>query len=384
MPNSSFTRFHHLDMLRGCAALLVCIGHIRGFVLINYGHLDAPTILETSFYAVTSLGHQAVIIFFALSGFLVGGQVFDGIRQQHWNVLSYLIRRLCRLWIVAVPALALTFFWDSVGMLGPGSIGYDGVWQNDLASGPSVNQPVDHTLTTLLANIFFLQTITVPIFGNNGPMWSLANEFWYYLLFPALVYSAIGGGTNLKRILALAIGALIIWLLPYQILALGFIWLFGALSMVWRKVIVAIIPPAAMVIFVSTSFLSALIYSMVSRGLMSDLVLGSVCAISLPFLCTLPSFGRHYERLSSVLSEMSYTLYVVHFPILAAICFNFIGPNKQILSGSTAALMTILLAGSMLYAFVIWWCFERNTVRLRRWIEHIFLIQSENKKVKTD
>lgn len=23
----------------------------------------------------------------------------------------------------------------------------------------------------------------VPIFGSNGPLWSLANEFWYYVLF---------------------------------------------------------------------------------------------------------------------------------------------------------------------------------------------------------
>jgi len=39
----------------------------------------------------------------------------------------------------------------------------------------------------LPANVFFLQTITVPVYGSNSPLWSLANEFWYYLLFPLLL-----------------------------------------------------------------------------------------------------------------------------------------------------------------------------------------------------
>lgn len=32
----------------------------------------------------------------------------------------------------------------------------------------------------------FLQTRFTPVFGSNGPLWSLFNEFWYYVLFPAL------------------------------------------------------------------------------------------------------------------------------------------------------------------------------------------------------
>jgi peptidoglycan/LPS O-acetylase OafA/YrhL len=42
----------------------------------------------------------------------------------------------------------------------------------------------NYTATTFVGNLAFLQTIAVPIFGTNGPMWSLANEFWYYLIFP--------------------------------------------------------------------------------------------------------------------------------------------------------------------------------------------------------
>jgi hypothetical protein len=39
-------------------------------------------------------------------------------------------------------------------------------------------------------NAFFLQTIAGPTFGSNGPLWSLAYEWWYYVLFP-LVLAAL-------------------------------------------------------------------------------------------------------------------------------------------------------------------------------------------------
>ena len=41
------------------------------------------------------------------------------------------------------------------------------------------------TAPVFLGNAAFLQRILVPELGTNGPLWSLANEFWYYLLFPA-------------------------------------------------------------------------------------------------------------------------------------------------------------------------------------------------------
>ena len=67
-------RLDHLDMLRGCAAVLVMAGHLRAYVFQNYDSLNSPDLSVKIFYAITGLGHQAVIIFFAMSGFLVGGK----------------------------------------------------------------------------------------------------------------------------------------------------------------------------------------------------------------------------------------------------------------------------------------------------------------------
>ncbi|QNA83239.1 acyltransferase family protein [Sphingomonas sp. So64.6b] len=74
-------RFEHLDMVRGLAALLVLVGHVRGFVFVDYSDLTGSKLPFAPLYVIGGLGHQAVILFFALSGFLVGGRAMREIRQ---------------------------------------------------------------------------------------------------------------------------------------------------------------------------------------------------------------------------------------------------------------------------------------------------------------
>ena len=66
----------HLDFLRGLSALLVCMGHLRNVFFVNYNEvLVVDSYLINFFYFITSLGHEAVMVFFVLSGFLVGGSL---------------------------------------------------------------------------------------------------------------------------------------------------------------------------------------------------------------------------------------------------------------------------------------------------------------------
>jgi len=46
-------------------------------------------------------------------------------------------------------------------------------------------------LGDLLENLGFVQTVSVPVYGTNGPLWSLANEFWYYVMFSLIAVAAI-------------------------------------------------------------------------------------------------------------------------------------------------------------------------------------------------
>ena len=103
------SRYVWLDLVRGLAALTVLAGHLRSALIINYesySSVNEPGILLKIFYFTTGLGHEAVVIFFILSGFFVGGSIIKNLNE--FNFLIYTINRLTRLWVVLIPALILT------------------------------------------------------------------------------------------------------------------------------------------------------------------------------------------------------------------------------------------------------------------------------------
>jgi len=355
-------------MIRGLAALEVCIGHLRGFFLVDYPQTNGGLAAKL-FYLFTGLHHQAVMVFFVLSGFLVGGSVVRLKRAGKWRWEGYLLRRLCRLWIVIVPALLLTLGWDLLGMrLNPAA--YQGAFYPQLLSGPINGN--DLSPTAFLGNLLFLQKILVNCFGTNGPIWSLANEFWYYLLFPLGLQALLRAETLLARIVALGLIAAICLLLPAAMLSYGLIWLFGVAAFL------ALDHPAtsrvasswpvgggALIVLAAT-----LLASRTQLRFGSDFVIGAAFAVALPFLARARASSALYRRTGFILSEMSYTFYLAHFPVLAWLYFTFAAPGQWAFGLlSVAALAGILLA-VMVYAAAIWWLFERNTDRVRAFVAH--------------
>lgn len=59
-----------LDFLRWVSAFLVLTGHVRAMFFPPYEKLLSADILTKVFYLITGFGHQAVMVFFVLSGFL--------------------------------------------------------------------------------------------------------------------------------------------------------------------------------------------------------------------------------------------------------------------------------------------------------------------------
>ena len=93
----------------------------------------------------------------------------------------------------------------------------------DLGDKNAVGRGVDLSFIAFLGNLVFLQDLYVPTFGSNWPLWSLANEFWYYLWFPALFMIVKRRRQGLMAVSRLAV-VLMPGLLP------GFlVWLIGTL-----------------------------------------------------------------------------------------------------------------------------------------------------------
>ncbi len=178
----------HLNAVRGVSAILVVLGHGRSLFFRDYSQGDPVGWVGKFIYAVTGLGHEAVLVFFVLSGFFISASVYKKCRDGAWSWSSYGIDRGCRIYLVLVPGLLLTLALDWLGLfLFADSPVYQGTLSN------AVPCPVEARLgqQIVLGNLCALQTVAFPPLGSNSALWSLSNECWYYALFPLLVVSIV-------------------------------------------------------------------------------------------------------------------------------------------------------------------------------------------------
>lgn len=102
------------------------------------------------------------------------------------------------------------------------------------------------------------------------------------------------------------------------------------------------------------------------QGQAGDLALGIAVAASLPVLARLPSMGESYARVARGMSEISYTLYLTHFPLLTLIAMTMFAPSRSAPGLVVSLLFFILLTCSLIWAWLMWWLFERQTDKVYR------------------
>jgi len=367
----------HLDALRGLAAFSVLLAHWRDAFFVDYPMVPRHNPLVSIAYVVTGMGHQWVIVFFVMSGYLVGGSVLRSVKSGRWSWRGYMLTRLTRLYIVLLPALLVGGAIDWAGMHLRGA--------HALYSGQSgmhaLSVNVYSTLTwpILLGNSLFLQTIALPgmggrefpIFGSNGPLWSLSNEFWYYIAFPLLVLLVAKGWSWWTRavysVAILAWG----WFVGATIASLGIAWLMG--------VIITVLPPfpasrswtrGLAMFFAMAVVLCGLAFGKAHDYLPANLMLGSAVTflIWVTLYCATAPLPVLYVRVAQRAARSSYTLYLVHLPMLIFLKAFFHLP-RTIPNWHNCLIATVVLVGILIYAQIVYEFFEKNTDRVRDWIK---------------
>lgn len=359
-------RLDKLDLVRGLAALAVFLGHFRGFLLVEQAKLPKTNVFIDLFYTLTGFGHQAVVVFFVLSGFLIGGAVHGRFKAQRWSFADYALRRLTRLWVVLLSALVFTLLWDVLGSWLSGGVGYDGRFYELNHLGPSLSKPARHGGLVFLGNAFFLQTIFVPSYGTNGPLWSLANEFWYYVMFPLGFAACSQSMGRWIRLLCASLLLLIGFILPFGLVAGGLIWLMGyGAFLLTRSRVLQWTHSNAFFFAAILAFSGILLWSRFRELPYSDFLIG------VPFACLLPKLAadvgtNHWWRNAGRhLGEMSYSLYLFHFPCIAFLAFGLFKGKQWLpnLTGFAVYLgVAVLVFG---WAHLAWWLFERRTDTVR-------------------
>ncbi|MCA9519238.1 MAG: acyltransferase [Myxococcales bacterium] len=372
-----------LDAVRALAAFVVLIGHARNLFVVDYPELLAaggrPSAPLYGFYFVTSLGHQAVLVFFVLSGFFIGQAVLSRHAPgSRWSWSHYLVDRVSRLYVVLLPALALTLLWDHLGATAMPSL-YDGSYPANILNFAADTR---HDAATFLANATFLQTITAPPLGTNGALWSLANELWYYLLFPLALRVAVTRNQR-ERYLCLALFAGAATLVGSEILLYFPVWLLGvALNLLPIPRLAprtrAVLPWAG-----GLAVLGALLLTRLRPGLLADYVLAVAVfgwmygAVAAPRADAVAS--SRGARLAVSAAAFSYTLYAVHVPFIVALR-AFIGaapgePLRRAPDAMALALLGGVTTAAIVFAWLVSRLTEARTSSVRRALRELFRLR---------
>ncbi len=296
-------------------AALVVIDHARDLIFVDRPSAGSLNLGWEFFYFITGFGHAAVVVFFVLSGFFVGGKLIEYPKIDHLAITQYLVDRFSRIYIVLIPALLLTFAFDKSGASFSPLYSLHG-YSNSLPA------PVTEALTPLnfLTSLLNITMYVGMPLGSNGPLWSLAYEWVIYLVFPWLLMDwrgALSGRFGpYPALRALAICVLIFLAPPLAIWLV--IWLFGVVA---RRYLT--LPRTSTHEAVAWPILvggAALVGGFLVARLRLwpetwiDLWLG----LAMAFLCAQRrfstwQFGRAWHEFGA---RFSFSLYVVHFPLI--------------------------------------------------------------------
>lgn len=319
-----------LDMLRAGAALIVFVYHLANSWFFPRLGIRAE------------FGHDAVTLFFVLSGYLIAYSI-EGHRRR--TAREYALARLSRLCSVVMPALVLTVLLLQIGdRLNPELYrqfyrGFDGL--------------------RLMMAACFLQEIWFVSASppTNGVLWSLGYEFWYYVFFGIWIYGShrFSGMWLLLAAVILA-GPKIVLLFP--------IWLLGAGAFVFGKR-VRLSPSAGMTGLLGSLMLLVLLWwtnwrSPCSLGIaplyhsgwfLSDYVFGLIVSAALVFFdraFVLRELPPLLGRIAKAGADVSFSLYVYHYPLLifaaAVVPFDHSSATQALSVGGGVIICVVLLS----------------------------------------
>ncbi len=316
-----------LDSLRGVAAAVVVLNHFHLAWLVA----GAPRWLQ-HFRADPLLwllvnGHASVMLFFLLSGFvLMLPYLRDAGRAQSYPI--FILRRALRIYPTYWAVLALAAVLCAV-FSGKPSIGHI----------LGVNWPSPPDGQSLWRHLLLL--LPVEIHRYDNPVWSLVHEARISLLFPLIAFAAL----RLSLPWTLAVAALCSWLSPVVLqhvepglpadmqmtawactLKYCGIFLLGAALARRRQAAVALLdrlPRYGRAALLTGALLLYLYpvpgWHLLERG---DLCCAMAAGVLLTFALRRSGTPARLLRLRAIrfLGSISYSLYLVHLPVLLALC----------------------------------------------------------------
>lgn len=324
MSAEASSRVYSVDLLRGVAALSVCLFHMSNGN-VNFLPADDPVRLLGSY------GWAGVEIFFVISGFVIPYSLSR--TGYHYGASgTFIMRRLARIHPPYVAAVLLVLVLNFVSTLSP-------VYKG---------QPFDVDFYNLALHLGYLNG-----FFNepwlNVVFWTLAIEFQYYLLMAAFFPLLVHPKETVR------------WLILGAFLVLGYAITEDTLIFSYLLYFIAGI--------------SVFLYRTKGINTVSLCVIGVLDLLAilathgwLPFFATalaagiLLGYRRKPSRPVLFLATISYSLYLVHVPVGGRV----INLSINFVQAVEARYIVLLMAVSVscVFAYVFYRLFERPALRL--------------------
>jgi len=317
--NKNFSLY--LDLVRFLAALVVLLHHLSD-------------LLFSSDMRIFNIGHEAVVVFFVLSGYVISYSA----KVKDYGCKEYFIARFSRIYSVAIPAIILTIILDYIGTTICRHCYQD------------IYVALDYPVIRLLASITFtgeLWFISILSFSNI-PFWSIHYEVFFYVFFGAMLYTEKKYRFAVLILLLLVAGPKVAILLP--------LWLFGAY--LYRPDNYFKSPIVNFILWIATSFLlfslfafngksfitgygNEMLYGVLgfseslnlaaSKYFVFDYVFGLIFGLNLIVSKSLIesfSFDLDKAKVAKViryLANRTFSIYLFHFPLIGF--FNALVPH---------------------------------------------------------
>ncbi len=346
-----------LDALRGVAAIIVVCYHIfEGFSFAQITNQAGDGLIR-----IFNHGYLAVDFFFLLSGFVINYAYND--RWDKMTTASFFKRRLIRLH----PMLIMGAFIGLVCFLLGGSEQWNGT-----------PIPITISIITFLLTCFMIPALpnsfneirgNGELFPLNGPMWSLFFEYIGNILYAIFIRRL-----NTKRLTFLVV---ILGLL-HSIFTIGNLSGYGSIGVGWTfdtinffGGMLRMLFPFTLGMLISHQFkaiklpypflISAIIllttlsipYLSPFKAINLNGIYEEICiAIIFPLIVIIGASSKENSKASQILGEISYPLYIIHYPIMYLFYQWLIG-TKQYTLQETYPLAIFIVILSIILAFTL-------------------------------
>ena len=301
---------------RGIAALIVCIDHAYGlFLEPHFG----GAVVASHFVALAA--NQAVMVFFAISGFLITKSIMANLRRNvSFSLREYLYARIARVYPPLIFSIALT----CVLFLVVKSCGLSG-GSNDIPYQVGVFPMMREVFSVTRGDILQALIMNNGLLLSNGPLWSLFIEWWIYLVVGLAVFVFTNRNILSKLLFTVVLALAYSRLLSVNSNAMFYlgIWIFGGLVALANSRFGWFVTCQHTLIFgllLASCLLAYVAPGLVFAGPISWRV-NAVQFVICAFWCALILPDQAYVNVPACralyhLGECSFSLYLLHFPLM--------------------------------------------------------------------